>query len=560
MYQALYRKYRPKNFDEIVGQDVIVKTLKNMIINNNLTHAYLFTGPRGTGKTSIAKILAKTINCNNPKQGLPCEICVNCTQITNKQSVDIIEIDAASNNGVDEIRELKSKVNLVPSNSRYKVYIIDEVHMLTTGAFNALLKTLEEPPAHIVFILATTEPHKIPTTILSRCQRFDFKRISDSALISRLNDVCDNEKINIDKIAIQEIARISDGGMRDALSILDQVRSYSEGQITEDDVHIINGTLTKNQLKTFISHISKNELHEILCLIDVWNETGKNFAKILEELILFYKNLIISKQASSYLRSKEIDLNIYKMTDNEISIDEILANIDILNKSLLEIRKSNVPRLVFEITILKMLSQNDCNDKCFQRTETKEKSLDDINQNIENVKQQIIEENNEDMSIPSTKVNMNIKNKMTKIKEIRINNALATFDKKQLLKVKEKQEDLRSLLIDPDYSQLISMLFDGTLKAVGENYLVYVFDNEVNSDLFNENLLKIEDIFEKRMGQKYFIISTDIISWEIIKTDFNSKTKMYEYIEEDFDLHTILSDEKETNEIENLFINNIQYN
>ena len=186
MYQALYRKYRPLTFDEVVGQEVIIRTLKNAVLNKKISHAYLFTGPRGTGKTTIAKILAKTINCLNLNDITPCNNCVSCTQINQKQSTDIVEIDAASNNGVDEIREIRNKVNLVPSISKYKVYIIDEVHMLTTGAFNALLKTLEEPPSHIIFILATTEPHKIPATILSRCQRFDFKRISSNKLVERL--------------------------------------------------------------------------------------------------------------------------------------------------------------------------------------------------------------------------------------------------------------------------------------------------------------------------------------------------------------------------------------
>ena len=201
MYQSLYRKYRPQNFDEVIGQQVIVKTLKNTIVNHRLGHAYLFTGPRGTGKTTIAKIFAKKINCSNLKETITWNFCESCQQILNKKSVDIIEIDAASNNGVDEIRELRSKANLVPTVGKYKVYIIDEVHMLTTGAFNALLKTLEEPPSHVVFILATTEPHKIPTTIISRCQRFDFKKIAQRDMIAGLKKIALEEKIVIEENA-----------------------------------------------------------------------------------------------------------------------------------------------------------------------------------------------------------------------------------------------------------------------------------------------------------------------------------------------------------------------
>ena len=436
MYQALYRKYRPKNFDDVVGQEVIVKTLKNAITNNNLTHAYLFTGPRGTGKTSVAKILAKTINCENIQNGMPCDKCVSCTQINDKQSVDIIEIDAASNNGVDEIRELKSKINLVPSSSKYKVYIIDEVHMLTTGAFNALLKTLEEPPSHIVFILATTEPHKIPSTILSRCQRFDFKRISDSALIERLSDVVVKEKLKIDAAAIAEIARISDGGMRDALSILDQVASYADGVITVEDVHMVNGTLTQNQLSTFVQYLTNKDISNIMTYTDEWNESGKNFSKILEELILFYKNLIIKKQAPDYFSSKEFDTSGYEMVESQIDESLALKSIDILSKNLLELRKSNMPKLVFEITILKLLNSENSSISSIITNETNDKVLfkpEEKNNNV--LLQKTIKE--------KKAVDITIYEKLKKLKEIRINNTLATFDKKELLKLKEKNETLK---------------------------------------------------------------------------------------------------------------------
>ena len=284
MYQALYRKYRPTNFENVVGQETIVKTLKNEIINNKLSHAYLFTGPRGTGKTSIAKIFAKTINCLDHENGVPCEKCVICTQINNKQFTDIIEIDAASNNGVDEIREIRNKVSLVPGEGKYKVYIIDEVHMLTTGAFNALLKTLEEPPAHIIFILATTEPHKIPETILSRCQRFDFKRIADTSIVERLKCICNEEKITISDEALYEIAQISNGGMRDSISLLDQVNAYKNSDITVEDVHQVNGSLSKKELDKFISYIFDKDIENILKALDQYDNSGKNIIKVVEEI------------------------------------------------------------------------------------------------------------------------------------------------------------------------------------------------------------------------------------------------------------------------------------
>ena len=311
-YYALYRKYRPDTLDDVVGQNIIVKTLKNSISKNHISHAYLFTGPRGTGKTSIAKILAKTINCSNLNGTTPCDKCVSCTQINLKQNVDIIEIDAASNNGVDEIREIRNKVNLVPSISKYKVYIIDEVHMLTTGAFNALLKTLEEPPSHIVFILATTEPHKIPITILSRCQRFDFKRISDKDILSRLNFICEQENINITEEALKEIAVSSDGGMRDAISILDQVIAYAETDISIEDVHAVNGTIGLTEISCFIDMILNKNLDLLLEKVETYNQDGKNLTKIAEEMVTFLKNILIYKQAPHYFEQIQSHLSEYE--------------------------------------------------------------------------------------------------------------------------------------------------------------------------------------------------------------------------------------------------------
>ena len=245
-YLALYRKYRPVDFNNVYGQEEVVTVLKNAIVTGKISHAYLFCGPRGTGKTTIAKIVARLVNCDNLIDGNPCGKCYNCLNYLN--SNDIVEIDAASNNGVDEIRELRDKVNLVPSNAKYKVYIIDEVHMLTMQAFNALLKTLEEPPSHVIFILATTEPHKIPLTISSRCQKFRFSKISDDKIFDRLKDICYCENISTDDDTLYEIARLSDGGMRDAINILDQLVAYSNGNITIDDVYKVNGSVSYNDL------------------------------------------------------------------------------------------------------------------------------------------------------------------------------------------------------------------------------------------------------------------------------------------------------------------------
>ena len=313
MYQALYRKYRPRNFNEIAGQQVIVKTLKNAILNDRLSHAYLFTGPRGTGKTSIAKIVAKTINCECLNDFIPCDKCRSCIEFNSKNDVDIIEIDAASNNGVDEIREIRNKIDLVPSFSKFKVYIIDEVHMLTQGAFNALLKTLEEPPSHIIFILATTEPHKIPNTILSRCQRFDFKYISNEDIVSRLQYISEQENINISSEVLMEIARLSDGGLRDSISLLDQVISYSCDSISIEDVHEVNGTVSIELLKQLVDNIINKNFEYIFPIILEYNNSGKNLVKIVESIVIFLKNILLSYEAPLYLKNSGYDINIYNI-------------------------------------------------------------------------------------------------------------------------------------------------------------------------------------------------------------------------------------------------------
>jgi DNA polymerase-3 subunit gamma/tau len=562
MYQALYRKYRPIDFSDVVGQDIIVKTLLNSLKLGNINHAYLFTGPRGTGKTSIAKILAKSVNCENLVDGVACNKCVNCTQNINKNHVDVIEIDAASNNGVDEIRELRNKVNLVPSLGKYKIYIIDEVHMLTTGAFNALLKTLEEPPKHAIFILATTEPQKIPLTILSRCQRFDFKKISNNYIFKRLKDICNKENIKITDDSIREIARLADGGMRDSLSILDQVSSFTQNEITVEDVHLINGTLTQEELSKFAIEILNKNVYEVLTKIDNFDETGKNFTKILEELILFFKNVLIVEEAPQYLIDSNYDTDVYKNMSGILSKLELIDLIDTMNQNLSVIKKGTVQRLQFELLILKLLN--------YEKTQNKQYVSNSIKENLsvrpienKNESKTVIKKENDSYKVDNsfTPINQEIKEKLKKIKEIRINNTLAKFNKKELTKIKSLEDDLKPLLINLDYSKYVSIILDGNLKAASENYLIYVFNTETDSDLFNENILKIEEIVAKVFKHNYKVISTDNISWEIIKKEFNSHLKQYTYVEEAESIDQILKNENENkNEIENLFSDAINYN
>ena len=567
MYQALYRKYRPSNFDEVVGQKVIVKTLKNAIKYDRLSHAYLFCGPRGTGKTSIAKILAKTINCTNLQDYLPCNECENCLQYNNKQSVDIIEIDAASNNGVDEIRELRDKVGLVPSFGKYKIYIIDEVHMLTTSAFNALLKTLEEPPKHVIFILATTEPFKIPITILSRCQRFDFKKISVDDIVSRLRAIADAENIKIKDEILKEIAILSDGGMRDSINLLDQVNAYvgGEKEVTYEDVHDVNGTLKPEELYDFISKIKNNDLKDALLLSDSYNDIGKNMTKVLEELISFFRNILIAKVVPDYLNDN-IYFDFYKKIASSYTVEQINDIMKLMNNSLYDMRLSNNPKVLFDLLVLNIAEVS--KEKAEKTVPIEQEKVEQkINYNNENVEQKINynynkEEKAKENSIPNVqnkeqkKIVVKIDDENTKKweekKNIRIGNTLACYNRLLLTEVREKLPEVRNYILDINYNFVASLVVDGTLKAAGGDYLVFVYNNVHDANLFNDNIDKIELLFEILYNKKYRVIATSIDEWEKIRDDFNHKRKVFTFTEEKEE-NTNLETNNLTNQIEEDF-------
>lgn len=353
-YKALYRMYRPQTFEEVVGQQHIVVTLKNAIKTNKLSHAYLFSGPRGTGKTSVAKILGKAINCTS-HEDKPCEKCASCLSISKGNHPDIIEIDAASNNGVDEIRELIDKVKYAPLELKTKVYIIDEVHMLTTGAFNALLKTLEEPPSHVIFILATTEPHKVIPTIISRCQRFDFTKVSNSDIEARLDSILKEEEINVDAGVTRLVSQLADGGMRDALSILEQIIAYSGEKITVEDVYKVYGLTTSQEKIALLRTISNSQVKEILQFLKEISIKSHDIKKLTVDLIDCLKDGLIYHFTQSTDNLSVLNEEEAKQLNSFFNADQSIELMDILMDTLEKYRLSVNSMSYFEVALLKMV-------------------------------------------------------------------------------------------------------------------------------------------------------------------------------------------------------------
>ena len=548
MYQALYRKYRPKTFEDVVGQKTIIKTLENSIVNNKITHAYLFTGPRGTGKTSIAKIFAKVINCHDRQNFTPCNKCISCTQL---QNVDIIEMDAASNNGVDEIREIRDKVNLVPSFGKYKVYIVDEVHMLSNQAFNALLKTLEEPPSHVIFILATTEPHKIPETILSRCQRYDFKKISEIDIFERIKHICKEEKIEIEDEAVKLIAKVSDGGLRDSISLLDQLTAYTENKIIVNDVNDVYGVISKYEISDFLKQVFNNNLNTSFRIISEFDQKGKNLNKIVEQIIEFMKNTLIYFNDSNYFEKEE--KKFYSEISSLIEEKKIYDIIEILLDVLKSSKNTNNVKLLLELAIIK-INNNKKNNILEKEKIKKEDKVEKIDtKSIEKINKKEIK----DLS------------KLNELKQIRISNTLSKFNKKDLLEFKKSIVYIEKYLMDPDYSTLASLILDGEIKAKGDNYLLFVYKIQNMEEIFNSSLLEIQQLLEKIYDKVYKPIAISKEEWEIIKEKFNKSLKekkvIYEYKEENINLEEILKKEEivnetEKNQIESMFDEEIVYN
>ncbi len=498
-YVALYRAYRPKSFDEVAGQKVIIKTLKNALLHSKIAHAYLFSGPRGTGKTSVAKIFAKAVNCLNQPNENPCNTCDVCIGIDKGDIPDVIEIDAASNNGVDEIRELRDRVKYMPSVGRYKVYIVDEVHMLSTAAFNALLKTLEEPPKHVIFILATTEVHKIPATILSRCQRFDFKNIETDEIIGKLNEIIKAEGISIDQDAIMAIAQNAEGGLRDAISLLDQTVSFSGKTISADDVHQVFGSVSKSALKEILLSISNKETSKAMMKLKALLSDGKDISRIVSDLILALRDILIEK-------TTDVEKPFYEELSSVLSLDKIYVYLDILNALQQDIKWTHQKRAYVELAIVKMIEH-----KSIQMADNKA-AIDDLRATIQSLEKKLTQAPARAVSPQTTKPLVTIKD---------VQNILNDSDKEK-----------KSLLLlgwphletyPKEHLKMTAyMLFQGELEAVSSNQMLLVYDSleqcrHIMEPEVKKQVLEILNAKTEFVSDYVAILRTD---WLVIKETY----------------------------------------
>lgn len=508
-YQALYRVWRPQTFEDLVGQDMITKTLKNALATKQTTHAYLFAGPRGTGKTSCAKLFAKALNCPNQVNGDPCNECEICKAITAGRLNDVIEIDAASNNGVEEIRDIRDKVKYAPTQADYKVYIIDEVHMLSTSAFNALLKTLEEPPANVVFILATTDPHKIPATIISRTQRFDFKRITSGAILERMEYILKQKQFEYDEQALNVIARAAEGGMRDALSILDQVLSFGDNKVTLDNALLVTGSVTRENLIKYLSQVQNHETVAGLQTIHAILDEGKDSKRLLEDLINCCRDLLLYKQAPEMLEqtgSVMIDDEFKNMAERS-NPETLYRYIDTLNEQQENMRYSMHQSVYLEVLTVKLAKIDGKERKTsVQSLQTALETLDELNdlqRQVKELKDQVknlLGKTNrgfsgEKTSRPAKKTVQHYEIKIDVASIYRILGSATKGDKNRFL---DCMNDILSTL-NISSRAMFKMC---EIEAAGPEGIILSFNNEfICGRIINEE--RVRDEFENSVGRIY---------------------------------------------------------
>lgn len=542
-YQALYRKYRPTNFDEVVGQTHIIQTLKNAIVQNRIAHAYLFCGPRGTGKTSIAKIFAKTLNCTN-SQDAPCGVCENCKMAANGSHPDIIEIDAASNNGVDEVRNLIDKVKYAPMQGKYKIYIIDEVHMMTSGAFNALLKTIEEPPAHVIFIFATTEPNKVLPTIISRCQRFDFNKVSMHDIKYRLSVVCKNEGIEIDENGLTLIAQLADGGMRDALSILDQCVAYCSSHIDVNDIRKIYGVVTSEDIGKLFYSVYKKDVDSFVKDIQKYSDMGMDIKRLTADFIHMLKDsLILDYSENSTLVSdmnKDMIRKFFKLAPVNFRIKCMEELMDTYNKYTYA---SNALDYL-EASLLKISSysyeskthiiDSDHNDfKEVEEEENYETSYEDTSDNSDIIEKNTQKDDNNgalekseisDVSRETLKQSENTNNKIILNDEFVIQLLVGATKMERSIDT-NKFNDIGQFISSLEFGKYAATLRNSSIMASGSNYIVVCVSSEIFAKQINEFELNYgyEDFTEVLLGKAKKVFALDKTQQSRVLDEFKER-------------------------------------
>lgn len=545
-YQALYRKYRPSNFDEVVGQQPIIQTLKNAIVQNRIAHAYLFCGPRGTGKTSIAKIFAKMLNCED-ESNKPCGKCTNCKMVQNGSHPDIIEIDAASNNGVDEVRNLIDKVKYAPMQGKYKVYIIDEVHMMTTGAFNALLKTIEEPPAHVVFILATTEPNKVIPTIISRCQRFDFNKVSQKDIEKRLSIVCKEEKIEIDPEAISLIAQLADGGMRDSLSILDQCIAYCSSNITVDNVREIYGVLTTSDIGKLFEHLYAHEVDALIQQIQECSDKGMDLKRLTSDFITLLKeSIILDYSSNSQLVSnthKEVIEKYLLKSPSPFRFNVINELMDVFNKynyasNVLDYLETALLKSISNSYEIKSKTTRDVIEDSDRENKENFAKSSDLSYDLTSEKSEIdkkVPKNSENTGISELETISDVSRET--LKEVGNKDSKIILNDEYILQLlvgankterkidTAKMDERNMYLADLEYAKYANSLRNIAIVASGDKYIVVAVRSELEAKEINEMQLTqgFEDFMEQVLGKAKKIFAIDHIQQTRVLEEFKER-------------------------------------
>ena len=523
MYQALYRKYRSQTFGQLVGQQVVATTLRQAVEQGKISHAYLFSGPRGTGKTSVAKIFAKAMNCPNQKDGEPCNDCYICQAITEGSLEDVIEIDAASNNGVDEIRDIRDKSTYAPSFAKYKVYIIDEVHMLSTGAFNALLKTLEEPTENVVFILATTELHKIPATILSRVQRFEFKSIKTQDIIGHIEWILEQEGIDFEQEGVQIIARRAEGGMRDALSILDQALSLTqENRLTTDIAEEITGSISLGALDAYVAALIAHDAVAALDNLNLIFDSGKNMARFVTDLLQYLRDLIIVKTGGENHHASELFLENIKTPQ-----DTLFAMIDMATKSLADIKSSLQPKIYTEMMTIRLAEEKTSLD---QIPDNLAEELSNLKQEIQELKQQLANVGSQPAPAAKKSEARPQKAKTYRVDRNKVNAILEEavenpeLARSNLTKLQNAWGEIIESLAGADKALLIG----SQPVAANENHAILAFESHFNAEqtMKRENLnTMFGNLLSNAAGFSPDILAISLEDWTQIRAEFSARSR-----------------------------------